>query len=69
MIQSRVLQSLVLPFAYLLDTQPDTVLDLLESTRVQDPATGAERPALEILLRAWCDNADGFQGYWSNKVR
>ncbi|KAI5481652.1 Importin 9 [Pseudohyphozyma bogoriensis] len=56
-------QSLILPFAYLIHTQADTVLSLLEGVQV---ASG--RPALEVLLTAWCDNVDVFQGYWGLKV-
>lgn len=61
-------QSLVLPFAYLIHQQLDTVLSLLESLTVPSGAAQPARPALEVLLSAWCDYAADFQGFWNQKV-
>ncbi|GAA5867303.1 hypothetical protein JCM1840_005019 [Sporobolomyces johnsonii] len=61
-------QSMVLPFAYLIHQQLDTVLSLLENLTVPTGADSAPRPALEVLLSAWCDYANDFQGFWNQKV-
>lgn len=60
------LQSLIVPFAFLIRNQRDTVLSLLETTTT--PTTPPQN-ALEIFLRAWCDNAEMFQGFWATRVR
>ncbi|GAA6059323.1 hypothetical protein JCM10212_005903 [Sporobolomyces blumeae] len=62
-------QSMVLPFAYVIQQQPDTALALLEGITV-DPATPGRpsQPALQVLLSAWCDYANDFQGYWNQKL-
>ncbi|KAJ7459076.1 armadillo-type protein [Mycena galericulata] len=56
------LQSLVIPFAFLINNQRDTVLDLLESMNVQG------RSGLDILIQTWCENAETFQGFWPSRV-
>ncbi|KAG9313899.1 armadillo-type protein [Chiua virens] len=56
------LQSLVIPFVFLIHNQADTVLGLLESTRTQ------ERTALAVLIQTWCENAETFQGFWPTKL-
>jgi len=56
------IQSLVIPFAFLIYNQRDTVLDLLENTTVQG------RSALDVLLQTWCENAETFQGFWAPRV-
>lgn len=61
-------QSLLLPFAYLLQQQSDTVLTLLENSTVPGRPGQAPRPALEVLLSQWCDFANDFQGFWNQKV-
>ncbi|GAA6037267.1 hypothetical protein JCM8097_008653 [Rhodosporidiobolus ruineniae] len=61
-------QSLILPFAYLIHSQLDTVLSLLENLTVPGGAGEAPRPALEVLLSNWCDNSTDFQGFWNQKV-
>lgn len=66
---SSFAQSLILPFAYLVHQQLDTVLDLLEGMTVPASGTSAARPALEVLLSSWCEHADVFQGFWQIKVR
>lgn len=62
-------QSLILPFAYLLSEQANTVLGLLEGIVVPAQGTKPARSALELLLSTWCENVDVFQGYWNLKVR
>lgn len=61
-------QSLILPFAYLLHQQPDTVLSLLENLTVPGPTGQPPQSALAMLLSHWCDYANDFQGYWNQKV-
>ncbi|GAA5825501.1 hypothetical protein JCM5353_005327 [Sporobolomyces roseus] len=62
-------QSMVLPFAYVIDQQVDTALTLLESIVVPPSLPGSpSRPALEVLLSAWCDYANDFQGFWNQKL-
>ncbi|GAA5933997.1 karyopherin KAP114 [Sporobolomyces koalae] len=62
-------QSMVLPFAYVIDQQLDTALSLLESIVVPPQTPGAaQQPALEVLLSAWCDYASDFQGFWNQKL-
>ncbi|KAI0319475.1 armadillo-type protein [Amylostereum chailletii] len=56
------LQSLVIPFAFLVYNQRDVVLDLLENVNV-DGQSG-----LHILLNTWCENAGTFQGFWPIRV-
>nr|GAT57396.1 ARM repeat-containing protein [Mycena chlorophos] len=55
-------QSLVVPFAFLINNQRDTVLDLLDGMNVDG------RPALDILIQTWCENAETFQGFWPTRV-
>ncbi|KAJ7204351.1 ARM repeat-containing protein [Mycena pura] len=56
------LQSLVIPFAFLINNQRDTVLDLLESMNADS------RSGLDILIHTWCENAETFQGFWPSRV-
>ncbi|TFY66382.1 hypothetical protein EVG20_g4698, partial [Dentipellis fragilis] len=56
------LQSLIIPFAFLIYNQRDTVLNLVEGVSV------AGRPALDVLLNTWCENAETFQGFWPTRV-
>ncbi|KAJ6609355.1 ARM repeat-containing protein [Mycena sp. CBHHK59/15] len=56
------LQSLVIPFAFLINNQRDTVLSLLESMNVQG------RSGLDILIQTWCENAETFQGFWPSRI-
>ncbi|TFK26759.1 ARM repeat-containing protein [Coprinopsis marcescibilis] len=55
-------QSLVVPFAFLINNQRDTVLDLIEPLVIND------RSGLDILIQTWCENAETFQGYWPTRV-
>jgi len=59
-----LLQSLVLVFAQLMQTQMTAVLDFLSS--VPSP-TG--RPALEFVLTEWCSKQHLFVGEYERKVR
>ncbi|KAJ7269388.1 ARM repeat-containing protein [Mycena haematopus] len=56
------LQSLVIPFAFLINNQRDTVLDLLEPMNVQG------RSGLDIFIQTWCENAETFQGFWPSRI-
>ncbi|KAF9516008.1 hypothetical protein BS47DRAFT_1371853 [Hydnum rufescens UP504] len=56
------LQSLTAPFAFLIQTHRDTVISLLES--ITTPAGNG----LEVFVRAWCDNAETFVGFWQQRV-
>src|ERR1700681_4125182 len=55
-------QSLVIPFAFLIYNQRDTVLLLLESTNIQGHS------GLDILIHTWCENAETFQGFWPTRI-
>ena len=58
------LQSLVVPFAFLVHNHRDAALELLEATRVgEDGSLG-----LDVLLNTWCENAVTFQGFWPTRV-
>ncbi|KAJ3506346.1 hypothetical protein NLJ89_g6919 [Agrocybe chaxingu] len=56
------LQSLVIPFAFLINNQRDTVLALLESLDING------RNGLDILIQTWCENAETFQGFWPSRI-
>ncbi|CCL98539.1 uncharacterized protein FIBRA_00538 [Fibroporia radiculosa] len=56
------IQSLVIPFAFLLHNQRDTVLSLLESISVDS------RSGLDILIQTWCENEETFQGFWAQRI-
>ncbi|KAG8780119.1 hypothetical protein FRC20_008445 [Serendipita sp. 405] len=56
-------QSLIVPYAYLIHKEPDTVLNLLESTVLEDGQNG-----LQVLLRSWCENAETFIGAWATRI-
>ncbi|EPS97853.1 hypothetical protein FOMPIDRAFT_1037743 [Fomitopsis schrenkii] len=56
------IQSLVVPFAFLVSNQRDTVLDLLESANIDG------RSGLDILLQTWCENEETFQGFWAQRI-
>ncbi|KAI8066912.1 armadillo-type protein [Gongronella butleri] len=56
------IQSLVLVFAHLINSQQDTVLDFLLKTSING------KSGLAILMTHWVDNYDSFSGYYSLKV-
>jgi hypothetical protein len=51
----------VIPFAFLINNQRDTVLALLEEMNVQG------RTGLDVLIQTWCENAETFQGFWQSR--
>jgi importin-9 len=55
-------QSLVIPFAFLINNQRDTVLSLLETMDIEG------RSGLDILMQTWCENAETFQGFWPSRI-
>jgi hypothetical protein len=55
-------QSLIVPFAFLINNERDTVLLLLESFNDNG------RSGLDILIQTWCENAETFQGFWPSRV-
>ncbi|KAF5345146.1 hypothetical protein D9758_009691 [Tetrapyrgos nigripes] len=61
-------QSLVIPFAFLINSQRDTVLSLLEEMNIQNPSGGANRTGLDVLIQTWCENAETFQGFWPSRT-
>ncbi|KAI8336598.1 armadillo-type protein [Chlamydoabsidia padenii] len=56
------IQSLVLVFAQLINSQQDTVLGFLSNTTING------KNGLEILMTHWVDNYESFSGYYSLKV-
>lgn len=56
-------QSLILPFAYLMHSQVEVVLQLLENMEVDG------KRGLDVLMTTWCDLVDTFHGFWSIRVR
>ncbi|KAK0554348.1 hypothetical protein OC845_000795 [Tilletia horrida] len=67
-------QSLILPFAYLMQEQAAVVLELLESTSVQvtvPTSTGSEQRSLsglEALTTKWVEDCETFQGFWAQRI-
>lgn len=59
---STFTQSLILPFAYLMHNQTDTVLDLLENVNIDG------KNGIEILLPAWTENVDSILGFWNIRI-
>ena len=55
-------QSLVIPFAFLINNQRDSVLSLLETMNIRG------RSGLDILIQTWCENAETFQGFWPSRI-
>ncbi|KZT73366.1 ARM repeat-containing protein [Daedalea quercina L-15889] len=55
-------QSLVIPFAFLIHNQRDTVLGLLESMKIDG------RSGIDILLQTWSENEETFQGFWAQRI-
>ena len=55
-------QSLVIPVAWLVHTERDTVLEVLEQMDIDG------RSGLDILVQTWCENAETFQGYWPSRI-
>ncbi|KAH9962326.1 ARM repeat-containing protein [Russula compacta] len=62
------LQSLIVPFAFLVYSHCDAVVDLLESAWVGEGEGEGGRLGLEVLLNTWCENAATFQGFWPTRI-
>lgn len=63
MLLTILVQSLVIPFAFLIHNgQRDTVLSLLESTNING------RSGLDAVIQTWCENAETFQGFWVTRT-
>ena len=60
------LQSLIIPFAFLVHNHREAVLDLLETTRIGGGES--DSGGLDVLLNTWCENAATFQGFWPTRV-
>jgi len=54
---------LIIPFAFLVHNQADTVLGLLESKNTSDG-----RRCLDVVMQTWCENAETFQGFWPTRI-
>ena len=52
----------MVPFAFLVNNQRDTVLDMIEPLSING------RSGLDILVQTWCENAETFQGYWPSRI-
>ncbi|KAI9638767.1 armadillo-type protein [Dioszegia hungarica] len=62
------IQSLVLPFAYLFETEHTvSTIDLLSQFSVPTP-DGSERGALDLVLNAWCETCETISGSWNIRV-
>jgi len=46
----------------MINNQRDAALTLIEGITVDG------RPGLDILLNAWCENAETFQGFWASRT-
>lgn len=63
MLKFMHLQSLVIPFAFLIHNgQRDTVLTLLENINI------GGRSGLDMVIQTWCENAETFQGFWVTRT-
>ncbi|KDQ62857.1 hypothetical protein JAAARDRAFT_146629 [Jaapia argillacea MUCL 33604] len=56
------IQSLVVPFCFLIVNQRDTILSLLEATQIQG------RSGLDIFIQTLCENVETFQGFWPTRI-
>ena len=66
------IQSLIMVFAQLFVKEQydiDVTISFLHGLQLFDPATGAQRNSLEMLLQIWCENHGGFAGDYEMKVR
>ncbi|KAJ3299143.1 hypothetical protein HK104_009937 [Borealophlyctis nickersoniae] len=60
---SLFIQTLVMVFAHLIQTQMETVINFLTGITING------KDGLSILLNAWCEHFGDFQGFYSIKVR
>jgi len=56
------IQSLVVPFNFLIHNQRDTILGLLESSNVEGDS------GLSVFIQTLCENVETFQGFWPSRV-
>ncbi|KAG8847467.1 hypothetical protein FRB96_001608 [Tulasnella sp. 330] len=56
------MQSLIIPFAYLIHERRDELLTLLLSMAV------GTTNGLDILIKAWCENVEAIQGAWAQNM-
>ncbi|KAF8336339.1 ARM repeat-containing protein [Cantharellus anzutake] len=61
------IQSLIVPFAFLIHSHRDTVLSLLESMTVSTGPSTSEN-GLNILIKTWCEYAESFIGFWPCRI-
>lgn len=59
-----MVQSLIIPFAFLIQKDPENVLGLLEGLTLENGQNG-----LQLLLSAWCENAETIIGGWASRTR
>lgn len=63
------IQSLIIPFAYLFGTEhTQAALDLLTSFPPVSMPDGSTKPALDLVLQAWVEQADSITGSWNIRV-
>ncbi|VDB86276.1 unnamed protein product [Peniophora sp. CBMAI 1063] len=58
------LQSLLVPFAFLIHAQRDALLDMLEGIHVGEDG----KSGMQVFLECWVENAGTFQGFWAQRV-
>jgi len=56
------IQSLIVPFNFLIHNQRDTILGLLESSNVEGDS------GLNVFVQTLCENVETFQGFWPSRV-
>ncbi|KIJ34652.1 hypothetical protein M422DRAFT_76407 [Sphaerobolus stellatus SS14] len=61
-----LLQSLIIPLAFLIHTHRDSVLSVLESFTVE--GSHPPKSGLEVFIPTWMENAVTIQGLWSQRV-
>ncbi|RXK36603.1 hypothetical protein M231_06144 [Tremella mesenterica] len=62
-----LIQSLVLPFAYLFVEHTEEILELLSKLDARMP-DGSTTPALPVVLNQWCEMSDTISGSWNIRV-
>ncbi|TIA84907.1 hypothetical protein E3P99_04112 [Wallemia hederae] len=65
---SAFTQNLVIPFAYLIHTRREVIVEYLVNTAVFDVNTNTNTNGLELLLRMWSENAETFRGFWAIRI-
>lgn len=66
---SSFIQSLIIPFAYLFGTEhTQQTIDLLLSFPPVHLPEGTTKPALDLVLSAWCETAETITGSWNIRV-